>query len=169
MTGPRRIVEEGVSWVLMRTINRETPGYHGIVSLLREDNPYGVKLLPRDIAVWLAIVERLDYRTGQCDLLLECIAADIGMAPKYLTQSVKRLKDADLLIAQYNPRTGRRWHLVNPVHLFLGSEDRNRMIEQEWLAAKKRMTEEEAKEAVEDSEMAERIANHNRALNLRGA
>ena len=169
MTETFRMFEEGVSWVLMRTLNNEAPGYHGIVSMLRPDHPSGAKLLPRDLAIWLAIVERVDYRTGRCEWTLDAISEEIGMAAGYVKTSVKRLKEAELLIAQYNPRTGQRWHLVSPIHMFLGTDQRNRMVEAEWRNAKKRMSEEAAKEAVEDSEMAERIANHNRALNLRGA
>lgn len=161
--------EEGVHWVLMRTLNNETPGYHGIASLMRPGHPSGVKLLPRDLAIWLAIVERTNYRTGRCEWTLKAIAEEIGLATKYLTQSVKRLKEADLIRSHYNPTSGQRWYLASPLHMFLGTAQRNNIAEAEWETANRQMTEEAAKEAVEDSEMAERIANHNRALNLRGA
>ena len=58
---------EDPKWVVMRVLQTCQPWHHGITGFMKKDNGTGIRLMPRDVAVWLAIVERMDstVRTGK--------------------------------------------------------------------------------------------------------
>ena len=148
----------------MRVLQSCQPWHHGITGFMKKDNGTGIRLMPRDVAIWLAIVERLDYRTGHCDLTLKQISEATDIPHNFVCTGMTRLKKLMLAINQYNPKTGARWILVNPSILWSGSEKRTRILEQEWQNAWTRENAEDIQQQMEDEEWAERTRYANREI-----
>ena len=148
--------------------DREQRAYYtGITALTQPGHPSGVRLMPRDVLIWLAMVERVNWRTGHCEMTLKRLSDDTGIPYNFVVTGMTRLKKARMAIQQYNPMTGERWLIPNPSVVWSGSKQNSVLLEKEWEAALRAMDLEAAKEAADDSEMAERIASSNRALNFK--
>jgi hypothetical protein len=117
-----------------RVLDAKQP-YHVGVTALMQENCTGVVLLPRDVAVYLAVLERVNSTTGRCDYTLAALSREIGMDPKYLTKSVSRLKQAGVLVNLYDPNSGQRWFLINPSLAWCGTAKKRYSLEQQWAAA----------------------------------
>lgn len=117
-----------------RVLNEKQP-YHVGVTALMQENRTGVVLLPRDVAVYLAVLERVDSATGRCNYTQVALSNEIGMDPKYLTKSVSRLKKAGVLTNMYDPTSGQRWFLINPSLAWCGTAKKRYSLEQQWAQA----------------------------------
>ena len=82
MTGPRKIYSQEPKWVVYRVHDSNQQWFRGVSSLLAH-NPMGVKLLPRDFAVFVAVLDRINWRAAQrCEYTLAALAEEIAMDHK---------------------------------------------------------------------------------------
>lgn len=72
-----------------------------------------------DVCVLLAYVSFTDQRTGRCRVVAGKIADKLGIKQSNVYLSVKRLREAQLLVRTTDKRTGEIIHIVNP-YLFSG-------------------------------------------------
>lgn len=72
-----------------------------------------------DVCVLLAYASFTDPRTGRCRAVAEKIANKLSIKQSNVYLSVKRLREAQLLVRITDKRTGEIIHLVNP-YLFSG-------------------------------------------------
>lgn len=151
---------------MYRVHDSQQAWFEGVSSLLRKDNPVGAKLKPSDFAVYVAVLDRINWRSSpRCEYTLAAIAREIGMDPSTVTNAVSRLKKAHVLAVGKDPRSGERYILVNPTYVTSGDPRRHRVAEKEWVALWKiDHPDPEMDEAEADHE---RIQRHNRGVDAR--
>lgn len=143
----------------MRVLDSGQPYFTGITALMKDK-----QLLPRDVAVYYAVVERTNWRTGTCDYTLSALASELGMDSKYVINSISRLKKVKALLNQRDAASGQRFILVNPSYSWSGGEARRANAWKVWVAAWKQETPEEVMESISDYEDKARIDAHNRRI-----
>ena len=153
-----KLAEEEPRWMAHRVLDPKQPYHLGVTALMQE-NRTGVTLLPRDVAVYLSVLERTDPLTGHCNYTQAALASEIGMDPKYLGKSISRLKGAYVLTNMYDPVNGQRWFLLNPALVWCGSAGKRWSLEQQWKAAWDRVM-----APGEDEELLEKVKAHNRKV-----
>ena len=154
-----RLDETEPRWMAHRVLDRKQPYHQGVTALMQE-NRTGVTLLPRDIAVYLSVLERTDSLTGHCNYTQAALAKEIGMDPKYLSKSISRLKKAYVLANMYDPINGQRWFLINPSLVWCGNAGKRWSLEKQWEAAWDRTM----GGPDEDEEVDQRVRAHNRRV-----
>ena len=131
VTGLGRISSDEPRWMAHRVLDKNQP-YHVGVTALMQENRTGVVLLPRDVAVYLAVLERTNSTTGRCSYSQAALSREIGMAANYITQSVSRLKRAGVLLNLYDSTSGERAFLLNPSLAWCGTGKKRSALEQQW-------------------------------------
>ena len=76
-------------------------------------------ILSRDLVVLLAMVRLCEIRSGRCRAPAKKIAEDLQMNLNTVFLSIKRLREAQLIVKAYDKRTGEVMYLINP-YLFSG-------------------------------------------------
>jgi hypothetical protein len=155
MTVPK-IWENGERWVVHRVLCDNDKGHAGVTPFLKTK-----QLLPRDVAVWVAVVERVNWRTGHCPMTLSALAEEIGFDSKYVINSISRLKALRLLKNEYNPRTMERWILINPYVVWCGDPKLRAIRKEEWRLAWLSETEKEAQQRNEEEQAQRALDLHN--------
>ena len=165
MTGPRKIDLQEPKWVVYRVHDSSQQWFRGVSSLLAH-NPMGVKLLPRDFAVFVAVLDRINWRAApRCEYTLAALAEEIAMDPKSVIKSVSRLKRSHVLATGFDRCSGKRYILINPTYVYSGDPRRKHVAELEWVALWKEDHPDE--EALEAEELQERINASNRSVDAR--
>jgi len=165
MTGPRKMDSLEPRWVVYRVQDSQQPWFRGVSSLLAH-NPMGVKLLPRDFAVFVAVLDRINWRAApRCEYTLAALAEEIAMDPKSVIKSVGRLKRSHVLATGVDHCSGKRYILVNPTYAYSGDPRRRYVAEQEWVALWKE--DHPGEEILEAEELQERIEATNRSVDAR--
>ena len=121
-------------WMAHRVLDDRQP-YHVGVTALMQENRTGVVLLPRDVAVYLAVLERTNSTTGRCSYSQAALAREIGMDTTYVTKCVSRLKKAGVLVNLYDSTSGERCFLINPSLAWCGTGRKRAALEEQWKAA----------------------------------
>lgn len=136
------------------------------VSSLLKANAWGVKLLPRDLAIYTAVVDRINWRVSpRCEYSLTALAEEIGMDPKTVIKSVSRLKQVHVLITGRDRASGKRFVLVNPTYVYSGDPRRQQTAQKEWVALwEKEHDSDVLRQQMEDEEAWEKQQAHNRAI-----
>jgi hypothetical protein len=160
MTVPK-IWESGERWVVHRVLCNSDQGYEGVTPFLKTK-----QLLPRDIAVWVAVVERVNWRTGHCPMTLSALAQEIGLDSKYVINSVSRLKGLKLLKNEYNPKTNERWILVNPYVVWCGDPKLRAIRKEEWRLAWTTESQKDAEQRNEEEQAQRAVDLHNKRVDL---
>lgn len=83
---------------------------------------------PRDCVVLLAHVSLTDHRTGRCRATAERISELLDVQPSNVYISVKRLREAQLMVRSVDKRTGEKIYLINP-YLFSGGTPKQRGLQ----------------------------------------
>ena len=162
MTGALRFDAGGPKWVAVRVLDSSQPSYVGVSSFLREK-----ALSCRDVAVYYSVIERTNWRTGTCDYTLAALADEIGLSPKYVINSISRLKQHKLLLNRVDAASGKRYIQVNPAGVWSGTGSKQADAHRSWAAAWKEEKPEEVKQAIDDYELQEIVDEHNRRIDAR--
>lgn len=152
MTGPIRFDALEPKWVVMRVLQNDQPWHTGVTALMKDKT-----LMPRDVAIWTAVMERINWKTGHCETTLKRLSEEIGIGYHYVVNGMRRLKQAHLCITQHNAKTGERWIVVNPSVVWSGSAQRTALLEQEWVAALKEIEPDQLVQQIEDQEAQDRV------------
>lgn len=78
----------------------------------------------RDVTVFLAFISLTDWRSGRCRASCKKVAELIGKPQSYISISVKRLKETNMMVPSIDKATGERFFLINPDFLICGSGSR---------------------------------------------
>lgn len=68
----------------------------------------------RDLTVFWTFVSMMDWRTGRCRLTCARLSEELGINVNTIYLSVKRLRDASLILPYTEKRGGTKIYLVNP-------------------------------------------------------
>jgi Tfp pilus assembly protein PilX len=72
------------------------------------------QLQPRDLAVLVAILGNVNWRSGQAQITPNGLAEQLGVQPSNCRMSVSRLRKNMLISRIVNRRSGESYYLVNP-------------------------------------------------------
>lgn len=78
----------------------------------------------RDFATLLALVWRMDARSGRVKTTVNFIAEQFAVKPSDISASITRLKKCRLVCSIYNSQTGERFFLVNPALFSVGGKNK---------------------------------------------
>ena len=79
------------------------------------------KLQHRDITVLLAFISLTDWRSGRCRATCAAIAELLEKGTNHIVLSLKRLKEAELILPFIDAKTKDKYLIVNPNLLICGS------------------------------------------------
>jgi DNA-binding transcriptional ArsR family regulator len=82
----------------------------------------------RDLAVFLAYVSLTEPRSGRCRASALKVAEDLNVTPSTVHRSLKRLREANLIVRHLDKRTGERVLLINPYLLSAGSPQQRGLL-----------------------------------------
>lgn len=82
----------------------------------------------RDLAVFLAYVSLTEPRSGRCRATALKVAEDLNVTPSTVHRSLKRLREANLIVRYLDKRTGERVLLINPYLLSAGSPQQRGLL-----------------------------------------
>ena len=77
-------------------------------------------LHPKDISVLLAFIYFTNWKTGRCKCTIDAVGKKLGRSRSNLYQSIKRLKQAGLMVTVKFEATGERVNLMSPYLLRVG-------------------------------------------------
>lgn len=106
-----------------------------------DELPFLLKLIAfkniehRDLAVLLAYVSLTEPRSGRCRATVAKIAEELNVTPSAIYASLKRLREAQLIVRAYDKRTGERIHLVNPYLVAGGSPNQRGFLIKSYMEA----------------------------------
>ena len=91
-------------------------------------------LLPKDLAVLIALFAYLNNRSGKVMVQQEQLAEDLGYTQPLISTSLKRLRQANLLVHNYDRRTGEKYYLLNPSIFSVGSHKKRQQLFKDYKA-----------------------------------
>ncbi len=90
------------------------------------------RLLYRDLAVLMALMANVNWRSGKAHVTQRCLADQLQMQPSHVSTSIKRLREEGLLARALDQPTG-QWHfIVNPRLASVGSPQRRGHLFQQF-------------------------------------
>lgn len=97
------------------------------------------ELMPRDVAVLLALIGEMDPYTGRIFLSASALGRLCGIRQTTIATSLSRLKKRLLVVNRLCKRTGAYYMLVNPDFASIGDSRRRALtaaqFQEEWLSA----------------------------------
>lgn len=161
---PKLFDKHAPRWVSFRVLDKAQPYYQGVSSFMREGVHPTVQLLPRDVAIFHAICERMDWAEGVCPYSLAMLAEEIGMDPKYVIKGFSRLKGVQAVVNARDPVSGKRYILINPSCLWSGTEAQKKRVIAEWEMAWEKDGIEDVKASVDKYVSQRQIDEKNRRI-----
>ena len=81
-------------------------------------------LLPRDLAVLYCMVEMMNPRSGRIEIRPSVLAEKLGMRLPDITHTLKRLREAHVMVQQKDRDTGGYYYLVCPQYVSVGTDQK---------------------------------------------
>lgn len=81
------------------------------------------KLANRDITILLAIMSKINVRTGRAKFMVKNLAAEFNTSASSISASISRLKK-EFVVASFVEYSGDKYYMVNPYLLSVGSKQR---------------------------------------------
>ena len=92
-------------------------------------------LLPRDVAVLYCMVEMMNPRSGRIDARPSALAEELQMRLPDMTNTLKRLRNAWVVVQQKDPRTGGYYYLICPEYVSVGSDQKRGYLGDQFASA----------------------------------
>lgn len=83
-------------------------------------------LQPRDVAVLYCMIESINHRSGRIELRPSAIAQMLDMRLPDITNILKRLRNAHVMVQQKDKYTGGYYYLICNQYVSVGSSDNKR-------------------------------------------
>lgn len=86
------------------------------------------KILPRDVAVLIAMASEMQIRSGRTRMRASKIADLLNVSQNHVQASIKRLRQAQLIVKTTDNRTHEVVYLISP-YLFAGGSEKQRGLQ----------------------------------------
>lgn len=90
------------------------------------------RLQPRDLAVLMALLANMNWRSGRVDMTQRALAEQLNIRETNVGSSIKRLREEQLIARAVDKASGRRYFLINPRLASVGSPQRRGHLFQQF-------------------------------------
>ncbi len=90
------------------------------------------RLLPRDLAVFMAVLAKVNWRSGRANVTQRALAEQMGIPETHCGTSIRRLRKELLLARVFDRESGHNYFLINPRLAWVGSAQRRGHLFQQF-------------------------------------